>query len=131
MSAGSASERAPVNPDHYRQLVSGLARGPDIQIQAVLALLGRRRKIHRSLRIGGLRALGTESITLTHAIPGHHRLGSFPPEAADGRGSERNSLEAPDAIRNRARNLASLYSNHVGCRSKAVSILSSHWRKAA
>src|SRR5262249_43616243 len=130
MSTRSASERAPVNPYHDRQLVPRLARSPDVQIEAVLALLGWRRKIHRSLRIGSLRAFGTKSITLTHTTPGHHRLRSFPPEAADWGGSERNPLEAPDAISNRARNLASLYSNHVG-RDKAVSMLSSHRRKAA
>src|SRR5262249_50429336 len=131
MSTRSASERAAVNPDHDRRLVPRLARSPDVQIEAVLALLSWRRKIHRSLRIGRLRALGTKSITLTHTTPGHHRLRSFPPEAADGWGSERNPLEAPDAISTRARNLASLSSNHVGRHDKAVSMLSSHRRKAA
>ena len=84
---GAAVEAAAVDPHEHRQLRGGgRRRGPDVQVQAVLAQAARRRTAHR------LHARRSEPVRTPHAGPCGHRLRRPPAEVADGRRRERDAL---------------------------------------
>src|SRR5215470_18374476 len=124
VSARSAGERTAVNPDHDRQFVSRLCGGPDIQIEAVLALFGWRGIVHRSLGIWSLRTLGAKSVTGADAVPGNYGLRSFPSETAHRRSGKRDAFEGADTISRCAGDLAALNFDYVGRAGEALSRLS-------
>ncbi len=77
LAAGAVHEGPAVNPEHHRQLIagSGALRGPDIQVQAVLAVGGHWHIVEllavevqaAQVRLG---AGAAELLTAQHTIPG-------------------------------------------------------------
>ena len=83
------------------RLADGLGRGPDVQVQAVLALLRcpfpvELVAIEGTGRIAGLPGDAPERVAGTDAFPRLHRLWCLPAEAAHGRGGIRDAFEDGD-----------------------------------
>src|SRR3982751_5506859 len=84
-----------MNPDHHRApLAIRSGRGPDVEIQAVLA---RFRDCARAL-CAGKRERGS----LLDAAPGNDGSWHLPTQIANGRRGERNTLEGSDTVINDA-----------------------------
>ena len=86
--AGAEVVAAAVNPVEDRTRLRRLARCPDVEEQAVLALVHLLRPV---LHAGGA-GLGR----VAHAVPGDHRRWGLPAPVADRRRRERDALEGDD-----------------------------------
>ncbi len=109
-------EAAAVNPDHDRQLLRGIRRTPDVQIEAILA--GRRAQRRSILRERLLHAVMGVGFRLAHARPGGSRLRRRPAQLADRRRGIGNALEVIDgaAVNTDKRAIGDRHFGHSGRR---------------
>ena len=100
----AAGVGAAVDPHRHRQLLARLARGrgPDIQVQAVLAEFRILPVEFTGPGVAGivvdLHGARAEGVGHLHAFPGNDGLGFLPAQVPDGRGGERDSLVDIDSV---------------------------------
>ena len=95
LAAGARLEPAAVDPHHHRQPIARRRRrGPDVQIEAVLARRAWKRDVAENRALHALRVrTPSRRERLSHGARGPRFL---PPELADGRRRERDALEDTD-----------------------------------
>ncbi len=101
---GAGVEAAAIDPHDHRQLVRGrLGRGPDVEIEAVLAIGD---ALAGAAAAPALHAAVPEVGGLLHPAPRRRRLRRLPAQIAHRRRGERDALEFAEAVGGHAGDLA-------------------------